>query len=86
MKNTIRDLNNHLFAELERLGDEDLEGEELKDEIRRATAIAAVSSQVIQLGNLVVKAAKVEHETGENSLEELTGERNAYKKISTRRY
>ena len=86
MKNTIRDLNNHLFAELERLGDEELEGEGLKDEIRRATAIAAVSSQVIQLGNLVVKAAKAEHETGENSLEALTGESNAYKKISTRRY
>ena len=86
MKNTIRDLNNHLFAELERLGDEDLEGEELKDEIRRATAIAAVSSQVIQLGNLVVKTAKAEHETGKNSLESLTGESNAYKKISARRY
>ena len=28
-KNTLVDLNNHLFAEMERLGDEDLKGEEL---------------------------------------------------------
>lgn len=31
-KNTLVDLNNHLFAEMERLGDEDLKGEELEAE------------------------------------------------------
>lgn len=29
-RNTLMDLNNHLFAELERLGDEDLTQEELE--------------------------------------------------------
>lgn len=29
-RNTLMDLNNHLFAELERLGDEDLSQEELE--------------------------------------------------------
>lgn len=32
-KNTLVDLNNHLFAEMERLGDEDLKGEELEEEL-----------------------------------------------------
>lgn len=33
MKNTLGDLNNHLFAELERLSDEDLKGDELVEEM-----------------------------------------------------
>lgn len=39
MKNTLVDLNNHLFAELERLSDEDLTGEELEAEISRSKAL-----------------------------------------------
>lgn len=56
MKNTLGDLNNHLFAEIERLGDEDLSGENLEREIARANAITAVATQVIANGQLVLKA------------------------------
>ena len=35
MKNTLGDLNNHLFAEIERLSDEDLQGEELEKRNRQ---------------------------------------------------
>lgn len=58
MKNTLGDLNNHLFAEIERLGDEELTGEELDKEIERARAISTVSSQVIQNAKLILEAAK----------------------------
>lgn len=56
MKNTLGDLNNHLFAQLERLGDEDLKGEELQQEINRAKAISDIATQIIANGSLVLKA------------------------------
>lgn len=56
--NTLEALNNHLFAELERLGEEDLKGDELKEEINRAKAITGVASQVISNANLVLQAQR----------------------------
>lgn len=58
MKNTLGDLNNHLFMQLERLNDEDLTGDELKQEIERARSITQVASQIISNGSLVLEAQK----------------------------
>lgn len=63
MKNTLGDLNNHLFAQLERLGDEDLKGEELQDEIERAKAVTVIATQIISNGSLVLQAEKFKAET-----------------------
>jgi hypothetical protein len=65
MKNKLSDLNNHLFAAIERLGDEDLQGEKLMDEINRSHAISNVAAQIVANGNLVYKAhmAAVEWES-----------------------
>lgn len=59
MKNTLGDLNNHLFAQLERLSDEDLKGENLKEEINRAKAVNEVAARIISNGELVLDAMKV---------------------------
>ena len=48
-QNKIEDLNNHLFAALERLNDEEVIGEKLKEEVERAKAIANVGSKVIDV-------------------------------------
>lgn len=58
MKNTLTDLNNFLFAQLERLDNEELSKEDLTLEINRAGAISKVASQVIQNSNTVLKAMK----------------------------
>ena len=58
MRNTLGDLNNHLFARLERLSDEELKGDKLIEEIGRARAVTDVASQIIENGALVLKAQK----------------------------
>lgn len=56
------DLNTHLLAQLERLSDKNLKGEELRDEIDRAKAVANVSAQVIANANVALKAFKMKDE------------------------
>ena len=58
MKNTLIDLNNHLFAQLERLSDEELKGEALSEEIDRAKSIAVIAKAIIDNGSLVLDAKK----------------------------
>lgn len=58
MQNTLGDLNNHLFAQLERLSDEDIKGEELVEEIERAKAVTSIANQIISNGTLVLQAQK----------------------------
>ena len=63
MKNTLGDLNNHLFAELERLADEELQGEKLAEEIERAKAIREIASQVINNANTALRAQEFKANT-----------------------
>lgn len=59
MKNKLPDLNNHLFAQLERLSDEELTAEQIEAEVKRADAIVDVSEQIIKGAELTLKAVKI---------------------------
>ncbi|MDR1627071.1 MAG: hypothetical protein LBT33_11085 [Spirochaetia bacterium] len=59
MKNKLSDLNDHLFAEIERLGDEELIGEKLAEEIGRAQSIAGVAEKIVANAALVLKAHQI---------------------------
>jgi hypothetical protein len=63
MKDKLSDLNDHLFAQLERLSDEDLSPEQIENEAKRAAAIVSIADQVSRNTDQRLKAAKlfVEH-------------------------
>lgn len=60
MKNTLGDLNNHLFAQLERLSDEDIKGEILEEEITRSKAVTSIAKEIINNANTVLKAKELQ--------------------------
>lgn len=62
MKNKLTDLNNHLFAQLERLGDESIKGEGLSAEVDRAKSITEVAKVVVMNANLQLDAIKLKAE------------------------
>ena len=68
-RNTLGDLNNHLFAQLERLNDEEITGEKLEDEITRSKAVIGVSKQIIANANVVLRAKSIQLEYGKGDNE-----------------
>lgn len=62
MKNKLIDLNNHLFAELERLGDEGLTGDELTQEVERAKSITGIAQQIVSNAQVTLKAVELQCE------------------------
>lgn len=64
MKNKLIDLNNHLFAQLERLNDEELKGDQLREEIDRSKAVTGVSKEIVANARLALDAEQLKQEYG----------------------
>lgn len=62
MKNTLLDLNNHLFEQLERLNDEELSGDELEQEINRSKAVGNIAAKIIENAEVVLRAEELKNE------------------------
>jgi hypothetical protein len=59
MKNKISDLRDHMFAALERLGNEELSPEDLRKEIERSQAISEVGKVIVESAKTEVMYAKL---------------------------
>lgn len=57
-KNTLEDLNNHLFDQLERLLEDDLSKEDLEKEVTRAKAVTSVAEVIVRNGELALGVMK----------------------------
>jgi len=62
MKNHLEDLNNHLFEQLERLNNDDLQGEELSQELDRAKGMGELSTKIVRNAELQLDALKLKAE------------------------
>lgn len=62
MENKLTDLNNILFEQIERLNDDDLQGDALKQQIKKSRAIESIAGMIIANANTVLKAEKLKME------------------------
>lgn len=68
VRNKLTDLNNHLFAQLERLNDEELDSEKMELEIKKAKAISGLATEILKSSKLTLDAARMVHEGYVNKL------------------
>lgn len=64
MKNTLNDLNNYLFEQIERISDDSLNDDELNKEIKRSDAVQRVAKTIVDNASLVLQAKKHADEWG----------------------
>lgn len=65
MKNTLADLNNYLFEELERLTDDTLSDEDRAKEYERSKHVTHVAQTIVNNAQLALNVMKQAYEQGE---------------------
>ncbi len=68
MAKNLADLNEILFAQLDRLSNPELKGDELTAEINRTEAITKVAGQFINSANTTLNALKLQNEAVDATL------------------
>lgn len=58
MKNKLSDLNDILFAQLERLTDDDLSADEVEAEVARTQSVVQIADRIVDTARLQLDGAK----------------------------
>ncbi|MFC4688626.1 hypothetical protein ACFO4P_16920 [Epilithonimonas pallida] len=69
-KNKLGDLNDHLFAQIERLNDETLTPEQMELELKKAEAMESVAKQIIDVSKTVLDASQLKFKILEKGYQE----------------
>jgi hypothetical protein len=64
MKNKLTDLNDYLFAQLDRLSDENLTAEQIASEVTRTLSVVQVADRIVDNAKLQLDAWKASRELG----------------------
>jgi len=75
-KNKLEDLRDHLFAQMERLNDEELTGEQMEREAKRAKSMVSLSSAIVDTAKIEVQYLELNQETAAESRSQLFKEIN----------
>lgn len=67
-RNRLSDLNDHLFAQMERLSNESLTVDQIEAEVQRTDAIVSLADQISGLAEMQLRAAKLFAEHGQQIL------------------
>ncbi len=57
MRNSLGDLNDYLFEQIERVNDDSLTGKELDEQLKKAKAVVEIGKTIVQNANVVLRAA-----------------------------
>ncbi len=76
VRNTLDDLSNHLFEQIERLNDSSSSLDKLECEIKRAKSISIISDKIIKTSEVRLKAYEMsqEYEGTHRQMPKLLGE------------
>lgn len=75
MKNKITDLNDHMFMMLEKLNDDELTGDELAMECKRASAMAQIGSVIVKNHKNAIDVMKLRGNGNEEEAPEFLSDR-----------
>lgn len=68
-RNTMLDLNDHLFEQMERLNEDNLTDKELAKECKRTKAMALLAGRIIDNAAVALKAERLKLEYGNREVD-----------------
>lgn len=64
MRNNLGALNDYLFEQLERVNDDELTGDELKEQLEKTKAICNIADKIVRNASVIIQGIKAKNNDG----------------------